>query len=91
MIVCIAEKPSVAREIAAVLGATKKMDGYVCLGECYLEDGTTVYQYQPEEIANGTQPSQDPGSENIELSTSEALQLFPGRTDSVRKLLKLMM
>lgn len=29
MIVCIAEKPSVAREIAAVLGATKKMDGYL--------------------------------------------------------------
>lgn len=29
MKVCIAEKPSVAREIAAVLGATKKMDGYI--------------------------------------------------------------
>lgn len=29
MKVCIAEKPSVAREIAAVLGATKKMDGYL--------------------------------------------------------------
>lgn len=28
MIVCIAEKPSVAREIAAVLGATQKRDGY---------------------------------------------------------------
>jgi len=26
--VCIAEKPSVAREIAAVLGATTKQDGY---------------------------------------------------------------
>lgn len=55
----------------------KKMDGYVCLGECYLENGTTVYQYQPEEIANGAQPSQDPSSENIELTTSEALQPFP--------------
>ena len=29
MKVCIAEKPSVAREIAEVLGATKKMDGYI--------------------------------------------------------------
>lgn len=29
MIVCIAEKPSVAREIAAVLGATQKKDGYM--------------------------------------------------------------
>ncbi|MCQ2359895.1 MAG: DNA topoisomerase 3 [Paludibacteraceae bacterium] len=29
MIVCIAEKPSVAREIAAVLGATQKRDGYM--------------------------------------------------------------
>lgn len=28
MIVCIAEKPSVAKEIAKVLGATKKKDGY---------------------------------------------------------------
>lgn len=28
MIVCIAEKPSVARDIAQVLGATKKCDGY---------------------------------------------------------------
>lgn len=28
MIVCIAEKPSVAKEIAAVLGATKRRDGY---------------------------------------------------------------
>jgi DNA topoisomerase-3 len=27
--VCIAEKPSVAREIAAVLGATRKMGGYI--------------------------------------------------------------
>ena len=29
MKVCIAEKPSVAREIADVLGATKKMNGYI--------------------------------------------------------------
>ncbi len=29
MIVCIAEKPSVAREIAAVLGANRKHDGYL--------------------------------------------------------------
>ena len=29
MKVCIAEKPSVAREIAEVLGATKKMNGYI--------------------------------------------------------------
>ena len=29
MILCIAEKPSVAREIAGVLGATKKMPGYL--------------------------------------------------------------
>ena len=29
MIVCIAEKPSVAREIASVIGAAKKMDGYL--------------------------------------------------------------
>lgn len=29
MIVCIAEKPSVAREIATVLGATQKRDGYM--------------------------------------------------------------
>lgn len=29
MKVCIAEKPSVARDIAQVLGATKKMDGYM--------------------------------------------------------------
>ena len=28
MIVCIAEKPSVAQDIAKVLGATKKCDGY---------------------------------------------------------------
>ncbi len=29
MIVCIAEKPSVARDIAEVLGATEKRDGYI--------------------------------------------------------------
>ncbi|MDR2809248.1 MAG: DNA topoisomerase 3 [Tannerellaceae bacterium] len=29
MKVCIAEKPSVAREIAGALGATKRMDGYI--------------------------------------------------------------
>lgn len=29
MIVCIAEKPSVAREIANVLGATRRLDGYL--------------------------------------------------------------
>jgi DNA topoisomerase-3 len=29
MIVCIAEKPSVAKDIANVLGATQKMDGYM--------------------------------------------------------------
>lgn len=29
MIVCIAEKPSVARDIAQVLGATTRMDGYI--------------------------------------------------------------
>ena len=29
MIVCIAEKPSVAREIAAVLGANQKRDGFL--------------------------------------------------------------
>ncbi|MBO4530893.1 MAG: DNA topoisomerase 3 [Paludibacteraceae bacterium] len=29
MIVCIAEKPSVAREIAAILGARNKRDGYI--------------------------------------------------------------
>lgn len=29
MIVCIAEKPSVAREIAHILGATEKKDGYI--------------------------------------------------------------
>ena len=29
MIVCIAEKPSVARDIAAVLGATGRRDGYL--------------------------------------------------------------
>ena len=29
MIVCIAEKPSVAREIARVLGATQQRDGYI--------------------------------------------------------------
>ena len=29
MIVCIAEKPSVARDIASVLGATEKKDGYI--------------------------------------------------------------
>jgi DNA topoisomerase III len=29
MIVCIAEKPSVAREIAAILGANQKKDGYL--------------------------------------------------------------
>ncbi|HBL72853.1 MAG TPA: DNA topoisomerase III, partial [Bacteroidales bacterium] len=29
MIVCIAEKPSVARDIAAVLGATQRHDGYL--------------------------------------------------------------
>jgi DNA topoisomerase-3 len=29
MKVCIAEKPSVAREIAAIVGATKKKDGYL--------------------------------------------------------------
>ena len=28
MKVCIAEKPSVAREIAAIVGATTKKDGY---------------------------------------------------------------
>ena len=34
MIVCIAEKPSVAREIAHVLGADKQKDGYL-EGNCY--------------------------------------------------------
>lgn len=29
MILVIAEKPSVAREIARVLGATEKQDGYI--------------------------------------------------------------
>ena len=29
MKVCIAEKPSVAREIAEVLGATNRMNGYI--------------------------------------------------------------
>ena len=29
MIVCIAEKPSVARDIANVLGANVKRDGYI--------------------------------------------------------------
>ena len=29
MVVCIAEKPSVAREIANVLGATRRLDGYM--------------------------------------------------------------
>ena len=29
MKVCIAEKPSVAREIAKVIGASKKQDGYL--------------------------------------------------------------
>ena len=29
MIVCIAEKPSVAREIARILGATASRDGYI--------------------------------------------------------------
>ena len=29
MIVCIAEKPSVAREIATLLGARNKRDGYI--------------------------------------------------------------
>ena len=29
MIVCIAEKPSVARDIAHVLGATQQKDGYM--------------------------------------------------------------
>lgn len=29
MIAVIAEKPSVAREIARVLGATERMDGYM--------------------------------------------------------------
>ena len=29
MIVCIAEKPSVARDIADVLGAKTKKDGYI--------------------------------------------------------------
>ena len=29
MIVCIAEKPSVARDIADVLGAREKKDGYI--------------------------------------------------------------
>ena len=29
MIVCIAEKPSVARDIAQVLGATERHDGYL--------------------------------------------------------------
>ena len=29
MIVCIAEKPSVARDIAQVLGATRPMDGFM--------------------------------------------------------------
>ena len=29
MIVCIAEKPSVAREIANILGARSKRDGYI--------------------------------------------------------------
>ncbi|KAA6323067.1 DNA topoisomerase 3 [termite gut metagenome] len=29
MKVCIAEKPSVARDIAAIVGATSKKDGYM--------------------------------------------------------------
>ena len=29
MIVCIAEKPSVARDIARILGATKQCEGYL--------------------------------------------------------------
>ena len=36
MKVCIAEKPSVAREIAEVLGATKKMNGYIAVSYTHL-------------------------------------------------------
>ncbi len=36
MIVCIAEKPSVAGEIAKVLGARSKMDGYYEGNGCWI-------------------------------------------------------
>ena len=39
MIVCIAEKPSVARDIADVLGAKNKKDGYIG----YLDIRTPLY------------------------------------------------
>ena len=34
MIVCIAEKPSVAQSIAAVLGVKERHDGYLSGGGC---------------------------------------------------------
>ena len=37
MIVCVAEKPSVAREIASVLGATQRRDGYA-IGHAFCRD-----------------------------------------------------
>ena len=36
MIVCIAEKPSVARDIADVLGAKDKKDGYIAVSYTHL-------------------------------------------------------
>ena len=42
MIVCIAEKPSVARDIADVLGARDKRDGYI-EGNGYQENQRTWY------------------------------------------------
>ena len=41
MIVCIAEKPSVARDIAEVLGAHNKKDGFI-EGNGYQQDNRIV-------------------------------------------------
>lgn len=41
MIVCIAEKPSVARDIAEVLGAHTRKEGYI-EGNGYQEPGHSV-------------------------------------------------
>ena len=46
MIVCIAEKPSVAREIANVLGAKQSHDGYIAVGAKQSAHGTTQIRHQ---------------------------------------------
>lgn len=68
MKVCIAEKPSVAREIAEVLGATKEMNGYIEeTVSGYLDIRTSVYTQGTSRIHRRLE-TMEPGSTSYDSS-----------------------